>query len=76
MKSWWVEKIIEGSYCLLKLLLYFVCLEQLMKSITIQIIHYSGCKINFFVFRIVVQSVISTPARQLQLSSPSEFADM
>jgi len=39
----------------LKLLLYFVCLEQLMKSITIQIIHYSGCKMNFFVFRIVVK---------------------
>jgi hypothetical protein len=47
-----------------------------MKYITIQIIYYSGCKMNFFVFRIVVQSVISTPARLPQLSSPSAFADM
>jgi len=43
--SW---KDIEGGYCLLKLLLYFVCLEQLMKPITNQIIHYSGCKMNCF----------------------------
>jgi len=42
--SWWD---IECGYCLLKLLLCFVCLEQLMKSITNQIIHYCGCKINF-----------------------------
>jgi hypothetical protein len=37
----------EGGYCLLKLLLCFVCLEQLMQSITNQIIHYSGCKMIF-----------------------------
>jgi len=45
-----------------------------MKSITNQIIHYSGCKI-FFSFRIVVQSVVNTPARLLELSCHSEFAD-
>jgi len=30
------------------LLLFFVCLEQLTNSITNQIIHYSGCKVNFY----------------------------
>jgi len=35
-----------------------------MKSITNQIIHYSGCRMNFFI-RIVVQSIINTPARLL-----------
>jgi hypothetical protein len=43
--SW---KDIESGYCLLKLVLYFVCAEQLMKSITNEIIHYSGCKIICF----------------------------
>jgi len=42
--SWWD---IECGYCLLKLLLCFVCLEQLMKSITNQIIHYCTFKMNF-----------------------------
>jgi len=42
--SWWD---IECGYCLLKLLLCFVCLEQLIESITNQIIHSCGCKMNF-----------------------------
>jgi hypothetical protein len=57
-------------YSLVKLLLCFVCMEQLMKSITNQIIHYSGCKMNF-----LFQSIINTPARLLLLSCFSEFAD-
>jgi len=40
-------------------------LQQQMKSITNQIIHYSGCNTNFFVFRTVIQSIINTPARLL-----------
>jgi hypothetical protein len=32
----------------MKLLLWFVCLEQQMKFITNHIIHYSGCKMNCF----------------------------
>jgi len=59
----------------LKLLLCFVCLEQLMNSITNHIIHYSGCK-NKLIFRIVVQSIINTPARLQKLSCHSEFADI